>query len=175
MQLSLENFSNHKLTSDRKMGTCKDCRKISTNLWYKNNRERMRRLQKEYREKNLEKVLEIEKKSREKNRESRLNRMRQYYFNLRNELFEAYGNKCACCGEIRREFFAVDHILGGGTAEKRKLGTRPLYRKIKAEGFPKDKYQILCHNCNMSLGFYGYCPHSPSVKRPIRFGGKPKS
>jgi hypothetical protein len=22
-------------------------------------------------------------------------------------------------------------------------------------------YRVLCHNCNMALGFYGYCPHHP--------------
>jgi hypothetical protein len=24
--------------------------------------------------------------------------------------------------------------------------------------FP-DGFQVLCHNCNMSIGLYGYCPH----------------
>lgn len=127
---------------------------------------------KAYRLANPEKVRAIEIRYLNKNRPERLKRMRDYYARLRNELFEAYGNKCKCCGEDRKEFFAVDHIHGGGNLEKRNLGTRPLYRKIKAEGYPKDKYQILCHNCNMSLGFYGYCPHNPSVKRKVVFGGK---
>lgn len=121
-----------------------------------------------YRSENHERVRNIERKYFMKNREERLLQMRQYYARLRTELFNAYGNKCACCGENHKEFFAVDHIMGGGTQEKKLLGTRPLYRKIKAEGYPKDKYQILCHNCNMAIGFYGFCPHHPEIKRPIR-------
>jgi hypothetical protein len=31
--------------------------------------------------------------------------------------------------------------------------------KVKAAGYPKDRYQLLCHNCNMAKGFYGLCPH----------------
>lgn len=29
---------------------------------------------------------------------------------------------------------------------------------LKKNDYPKG-FQILCHNCNMSKGFYGYCPH----------------
>jgi hypothetical protein len=37
------------------------------------------------------------------------------------------------------------------------------------ENFPKE-YQILCFNCNLALGFFGYCPHRP-WKRRARFRG----
>lgn len=29
---------------------------------------------------------------------------------------------------------------------------------LKRNKFPKG-YRILCHNCNLSKSFYGYCPH----------------
>lgn len=173
--LPLDSFTSRKYSKDKLMGECKLCRKTKGSQWYFKNKERCARLNREYRLKNRDRVLAIERRYVERNREMVLKRCRDYYQNLRTEIFNAYGNKCACCGETKREFFALDHIQGGGTKEKSKLGTRPLYRKIISEGCPKDKYQILCHNCNMSLGFYGYCPHHPEIKRPVIFGGQKKT
>ena len=39
-----------------------------------------------------------------------------------------------------------------------KLAGRAMNQACDA-GFPKDKYRLLCHNCNQSMGWYGYCPH----------------
>jgi hypothetical protein len=80
---------------------------------------------------------------------------RQY---LRDEVIKHYGNQCACCGEKRHEFLAVDHIFGKGKSENRRGGWT-FYLRIKREGYPKDVYRLLCHNCNISRGHYGYCPH----------------
>lgn len=146
---------------------CKECFSEWLRLWSKKNRKKINFYQRLRRRTHREKVLSIERKSKIKNRESQLKSMRDYYAKLRGKLFESYGNKCACCGETNKEFFAIDHINGGGGREKKLLGSRPLYKKIIEEGCPKDKYQILCHNCNMSIGFYGYCPHNPSKTRPL--------
>jgi hypothetical protein len=82
----------------------------------------------------------------------------------RNEMLTAYGGKCVCCGESERHFLAMDHIYGGGYAE-RKIFKSPyaLYKKLRDAGWPTGKYQILCHNCNMAKGFYGQCPHKKMV------------
>lgn len=29
---------------------------------------------------------------------------------------------------------------------------------LKRNDWPKG-FRVLCHNCNSSLGYYGYCPH----------------
>ena len=29
-------------------------------------------------------------------------------------------------------------------------------------------FQVLCHNCNMSKGFYGYCPHEKERENEIK-------
>ncbi len=80
---------------------------------------------------------------------------------LRMEMIKRLGGKCACCGEKNKEFLTLDHIKGGGRKEyKKATGPIAIYRQVKKEGFPKDKYRILCWNCNASLGLYGYCPHS---------------
>jgi len=83
---------------------------------------------------------------------------REYKQNLRETIIKAYGGKCACCKESQREFLSVDHVEGGGNRERKLLGRYGLYRKIISSNFPKE-YRLLCHNCNLSRGFYGYCPH----------------
>jgi hypothetical protein len=35
---------------------------------------------------------------------------------------------------------------------------------LARNGFP-DGYRVLCHNCNMALGQYGYCPHGNAVAK----------
>ena len=78
---------------------------------------------------------------------------------VRKETIEAYGGKCVCCGENKIEFLAIDHINGGGSQHrKRDSRATQMSHWLKEQGWP-DGYRILCHNCNLSIGFYGYCPH----------------
>lgn len=70
----------------------------------------------------------------------------------------AYGGKCACCGESQYEFLAIDHVHGGGQKERKILSTQQIVNKVIKLNFPPE-YQLLCHNCNSAKGFYGYCPH----------------
>jgi hypothetical protein len=73
---------------------------------------------------------------------------------------------CACCGEAAFEFLAIDHINGGGNIQRKefrwKSGTALFDWLLK--NFP-DGYQVLCHNCNMARGCYGYCPHQKLVEK----------
>lgn len=84
---------------------------------------------------------------------------REWYAALRAATLEAYGSKCACCGEATTEFLAVDHVNGGGSAHRAHLGGRNIYLYLRNAGFPKDQFRLLCHNCNMARGLYGKCPH----------------
>lgn len=36
-------------------------------------------------------------------------------------------------------------------------------RELRIGSYRND-IRVLCHNCNMSLGFSGYCPHSRETK-----------
>ena len=130
-------------------------RKFGISAWCKNcinenNRKRRRKKIHQYRKKEAER--------REKNRE----KMRQWCKNKRIEMkrkiIKHYGGKCECCGENRIEFLAIDHINGRGKEHRKKIGVGNLLYWIIKNNYPKD-FRILCHNCNMSLGLYGYCPH----------------
>ena len=80
---------------------------------------------------------------------------------IKLETIEAYGGKCVCCGETTAVFLTIDHIHGGGTKERQetKRGGYNFYYWLKAQGFPKDKYQLLCFNCNYAKHALGKCPH----------------
>lgn len=72
---------------------------------------------------------------------------------------------CKCCGEERLEFLSIDHIDGAGGIQRKTVGkgSDNMYRWIIRKGFPAN-FRVLCHNCNLSRGFYKYCPHEREVK-----------
>jgi hypothetical protein len=71
---------------------------------------------------------------------------------LKSDLIAAYGGKCGECGESRPECLQIDHIDNDGRHQVRRglprAGPR-LYRKLRCEGWPRDKVQLLCANCNL--------------------------
>ena len=103
-----------------------------------------------------------------KNRTAILSKKQEKDRQLKQEVISAYGGKCECCGESHIEFMTIDHIHGDGAEHRARCGKgRKIYADIKKQGFPKDKYRCLCLNCNIALGFYGYCPHQPHIKSTI--------
>ena len=108
---------------------------------------------------------------RNNNKESVSKIARKSIRRLKLDMIEAYGNVCECCGENIPEFLALDHINGGGTKERNRISNSSgsgFYRKMKKRGWPKNGYRLLCHNCNLSLGFFGYCPHKNPEKKIIK-------
>lgn len=90
----------------------------------------------------------------------RKKKFREWYGHLREEVLNAYGRKCQCCGEVRLEFLTIDHIHGGGNKHRKQLGNgTAFFVWLKENGFPKEDYRTLCMNCNWARGRYGYCPH----------------
>jgi hypothetical protein len=89
---------------------------------------------------------------------------RYYASKIKDEVFQAYGNECRCCGENEPVFLTIDHIDGSGAAHKASGEIGPsgskLYRWLKRRGFPKDNFQLLCLNCNRGKFLNrGRCPH----------------
>ncbi len=84
---------------------------------------------------------------------------------LRQTVLNAYGGKCACCGESRYEFLAIDHMNNDGNERRRtnsaECGSSLIYW-LKREGYPEG-FQVLCHNCNQAKGWYGECPHTRDI------------
>lgn len=106
----------------------------------------------------------------ERKRKENPERWREYErrkrLNLKLKILNAYGGKCECCGEDRYEFLAIDHIDGGGNKHKKKIKKeegKNLYYWLLSHDFPEG-FRVLCHNCNQSLGMYGYCPHQKERK-----------
>lgn len=108
-------------------------------------------------------INKIGNERRKKNPQAHKNRCKAYRLGLRMLVLSTYGGKCACCGERNHEFLALDHINGGGTKERKSYcnnTSSSMYRRVRDAGFPKDKYRLLCHNCNCAMGWYGKCPHT---------------
>lgn len=82
---------------------------------------------------------------------------------LREGAIAAYGGRCACCGETQWEFLCIDHMK---QPKEPKLSGPSLYTWLKKNNWPS-WFQVLCWNCNSSIGFRGYCPHKPEVIRPL--------
>lgn len=88
---------------------------------------------------------------------------RKEYASCRRKIIYHYSAgrmNCHCCGEDNYEFLSIDHINGGGSKHRTKVGlkTGDFYRWLIKNNYPTG-YRVLCYNCNCSLGFYGYCPH----------------
>jgi len=114
-----------------------------------------RSYQQTYYAENREKILE-----KQKTNTKRKEYFKNYYRELKKRVIAAYGGKCECCSIDAFEFLTVDHIEGGGHRERKSSSTGAgFYARLEKLGFPKEKYRLLCMNCNFSIGIYGYCPH----------------
>jgi hypothetical protein len=88
----------------------------------------------------------------------------------KRECLEAYGGACCtCCGETRLYFLTLDHVNGDGAEDRKQFfskgsraDSRPRgnqYQALKSRGYPdKDRYQVLCWNCNCAKKNAAVCP-----------------
>jgi hypothetical protein len=106
--------------------------------------------------------VDIQRASRAKHPGKKTADDREMRRRARREALEHYGNKCSCCGEWRIPFLGIDHINGGGR-KHRKAIHMPITVWLKRNNYPEG-YRILCHNCNLAIGFYGACPHDSERK-----------
>ena len=96
------------------------------------------------------------------NRDTILKQKSNYRNQVKLDAMQHYGSICACCGETRIEFLSIDHIDGNGSNHKKEVsygrGGANFYIWLKKNNYPPG-FRVLCHNCNQSLGHFGYCPH----------------
>jgi hypothetical protein len=87
-------------------------------------------------------------KYRKSNLEMFREKSRRYNKKVRIKLIDKLGGKCVRCGFSDWRALQVDHINGGGTEERRfKVGSLTLWL-LKDIDDNRDKYQLLCSNCN---------------------------
>jgi hypothetical protein len=107
-----------------------------------------------------------QKKNRDKP-ESKENRLKVLQYYSKN-LSHSDAPCCNCCGlNSHIEFLTIDHIAGRQEMDSEynlkklkytpKLSGTALVIWITKNNFPKG-FQILCHNCNQTKGYYGKCP-----------------
>jgi len=70
---------------------------------------------------------------------------------LKSKVINYYSNsilKCKTCGEERLQVLTIDHINGGGTQHREKVGRgSDFYYWLVKNDYPSG-YQVLCMNCN---------------------------
>lgn len=171
--------------------SCKDCSNASNRVYRKKNADNISLKKKEHRLNNINEFREKDRVSYRRRAEKERERVAEYRLRNKDKIDEYllvnkerikqtaakerrklramvithYGGMCECCGEQRHEFLAIDHISGGGNQHRKEIGNKgghSFYRHLKKNNFPEG-YRVLCHNCNHSLGSYGYCPHKTEV------------
>lgn len=152
---------------------CKSCHAADQRERYRQDPSKQREATRRWRETHREQYTE-QRRRHEKRRQGVCNATRQhrvsYRARLRAQVLEAYGGRCVCCDETTPEFLGVDHVHNDGAQHRREVGGSGVnvYSWLRANGFPKDRFQLLCHNCNLAKGFYGECPHKRSGQQTER-------
>ena len=83
--------------------------------------------------------------------DSHLARSRKHRRLLRERAVAFLGGLCAHCGIADYRVLHIDHVDGGGGAEKRAIGDAGIHRKILAGA---EGYQLLCANCHNIKTWY---------------------
>jgi hypothetical protein len=80
-------------------------------------------------------------------------------------IVKLFGGKCVCCGESHIEFLSIQHKNNDGAEHRRRIGMGGTYNWIrKNTEEAKKTMELMCMNCNSSLGFFHYCPHKTMSK-----------
>ena len=125
---------------------CKECHKERRYERIKRDPERFKMLSRMSQERNRPRVLANAKRIARRNKALAL------------IAYSQNPPSCQCCGETLFEFLSIDHINGNGNAHRRSINRKNIFGYLRARGWPEG-YRVLCMNCNISHGFYGYCPH----------------
>ena len=113
---------------------CRNCNNAKGQQWREKNRARANELANKWYHANPEKYHGVTTKHRRK---------------LRIETLIEYGGKCVNCGIEDLDVLDIDHIFNDGAADRKKnLFAYNLFRQLKKQGYPKERHQVLCKNCN---------------------------
>jgi|SRR5882762_620429 len=97
--------------------------------------------------------------SRTKNAPTRIEWDKAYKRRIRQEIINAYGGFCKCCGIKNLVFLDIDHINNDGASHRKEVGFGlAFYLWLRRNHFPEG-FQVLCKNCNWAKFVLGKCPH----------------
>lgn len=85
---------------------------------------------------------------------------RKYKDKVRQDVIQAYGGQCACCGIQHLIFLQLDHINDDGGQHRKALGVTSGFNFARAlikQGFPPG-LQVLCANCHQAKTQKVACP-----------------
>jgi len=160
-QIQLNKDNTYESDLDVSNYICKKCKKKQYREDYKNNKNECRTNKREYYYKNKKRENIKSRKYYQENRKSVLEVDKKNKHNKKMMVYTHYGGnppKCACCGETELVFLSIDHINGGGSKHRRKVGSGYLlYYWLINNNYPEG-FQILCRNCNWAKS-HGGCPH----------------
>lgn len=148
----ISQFGRYVSAKDGLFPQCKKCIQENNRRYYIQNKEKVKKSVRRWRNNNPERVKENKRNERAR---------------LKQEMVEAYGGKCSCCGEMAIEFLTLEHREQDGAEHRRQLAKKNgvkrvrcdmIWREARRQGYP-DCYTVLCMNCNFALGMFGYCPH----------------
>jgi len=145
-----EHFRPAKGDVDNLRSRCRNCDAAHDRARYwKNHKENLAR-QRQYQAKNRDRLYAYNR-----------NWQSQRHRELKHDTIIAYGGRCACCGESEPAFLDIDHINNDGAEHRKEVGnTTRLMLWLKRDGWPKDRVQLLCCNCNQGKARNGgICPH----------------
>jgi len=83
----------------------------------------------------------------------------------RREILNELGNRCVCCGDTEGMYLEVDHVFNDGKTDR-----APTIKKIRKN---RERYQLLCCNCNRAKHKNGgelYIPEQGWVIRGTELG-----
>ena len=78
------------------------------------------------------------------------------------------GGECSNCGEKEYEFLTVDHVNGDGNIERARLHSDQIKRLILSGVADRNRYRVLCRNCNDSDGMINRTYSSDTVRNRNR-------
>jgi hypothetical protein len=140
----VSSFVKNKTKKDGLSTECNDCRKLYLSEYYKVHKQTML----------------AQSKSKGKERHANAKKLCiEYYSNGTN--------KCICCGESIYEFLSLNHINGGGNKDRKTFkGARTFCEYLVKNNYPNG-LNVMCYNCNLSYGFFGYCPHQKHKAKSV--------
>jgi hypothetical protein len=79
------------------------------------------------------------------------------YINIKQKVYNYYGNKCNCCEKSNLNVLVLDHVNNDGSINR--MSGCQFYYWIVRNNYP-NTIQLLCRNCNNAKQLNnGVCPH----------------